>query len=122
MLGLTEPPSRGLSPATKATHVAVRNVSMLYATAAGNPTWALWRVSFGIAPTQFVCAVGPSGCGKTTLLNMLAGFVRPTRGNVRIDGREVTGPSPERGVVFQEYGLFPWLTVRGNVEFGLCAS
>lgn len=101
--------------------VSVSNVSKLYMTASGQPTWALWQASCSIAPGQFVCAVGPSGCGKTTLLNMMAGFLEPTRGTVLADGNPITAPDPERGVVFQEYGLFPWLTVRGNVEFGLRA-
>jgi NitT/TauT family transport system ATP-binding protein len=101
--------------------VCVDGVSMLYATSGGQATWALWDVSFTIEPSQFVGAVGPSGCGKTTLLNMLAGFIRPYRGTVRSNGEEITGPGSKRGVVFQEYGLFPWLTVRGNVEFGLLA-
>jgi NitT/TauT family transport system ATP-binding protein len=101
--------------------VSVEHVSMVYATAGGQPTWALWDVSATIAPSEIVCAVGPSGCGKTTLLNMIAGFFKPVRGRVLINGTDVVGPGPERGVVFQEYGLFPWATVRGNVEFGLRA-
>jgi len=68
---------------------------------------------------EFVCIVGPSGCGKSTLLMIIAGLEVPDRGNVLFDGREVHGPGPERVVLFQELGLFPWLTVRGNVEFGL---
>lgn len=94
-------------------------VSMLYATTRGQPAWALQDVSLSVGTGEFVCAVGPSGCGKTTVLNLIAGFLKPTRGVVLHQGREVTGPGPERGVVFQEYGLFPWLTVRRNVEFGL---
>jgi NitT/TauT family transport system ATP-binding protein len=122
VLGIPERLEReSLLPPAKTMRVEVDDVSKLYATAGGQTTWALWRVSCTIAPAQFVCAVGPSGCGKTTLLNMLAGFVRPTRGTVLLNGQEITGPSPERGVVFQEYGLFPWLSVRNNVEFGLRA-
>jgi NitT/TauT family transport system ATP-binding protein len=68
---------------------------------------------------EFVVVVGPSGCGKTTLLNLAAGMVRPDRGAIHVDGRAVHGPGPERAMVFQEHGLFPWLTAAENVEFGL---
>ncbi|RIX52404.1 ABC transporter ATP-binding protein [Paenibacillus nanensis] len=80
---------------------------------------ALHDTSLTIANNEFICVVGPSGCGKTTLLNILAGLDAPTSGEVRIDGTSIHGPSSERGVVFQQYALFPWLTVRQNVEFGL---
>jgi ABC-type nitrate/sulfonate/bicarbonate transport system ATPase subunit len=94
-------------------------VSMLYATTGGRPNWALDDVSFELSAGEFVCAVGPSGCGKTTLLNLIAGFIRPARGSILLDGKPIEGPGPDRGVVFQEYGLFPWLSVRRNIEFGL---
>jgi NitT/TauT family transport system ATP-binding protein len=68
---------------------------------------------------EFVTIVGPSGCGKTTLLHVLGGFVRPDAGRVRVHGRDVAGPGPDRGMVFQEFALFPWRTVAGNVGWGL---
>ena len=80
---------------------------------------ALGEVSLELADNEFVTIVGPSGCGKTTLMNILAGLEHPTRGSAKVNGKEVTGPGPERGVIFQQYALFPWLTVRKNVEFGL---
>jgi NitT/TauT family transport system ATP-binding protein len=79
---------------------------------------ALDDVSFAVPEGQFVALVGPSGCGKSTLLNMVAGIDRPSAGRIQVAGRAVDGPSPERGVVFQQYLLFPWMTVEGNVAFG----
>jgi sulfonate transport system ATP-binding protein len=80
---------------------------------------AVTGVSMTVDPGEFVSLIGPSGCGKSTLLNIAAGFLRPTGGAVLIDGKPVDRPSADRGVVFQQYSLFPWLTVRQNVEFGL---
>jgi NitT/TauT family transport system ATP-binding protein len=80
---------------------------------------ALDDVTLRIAEGEFVCLVGPSGCGKSTLLNIIAGLERPDRGVVQADGQAITGPGPHRLVMFQEASLFPWLTVLGNVLFGL---
>lgn len=79
-------------------------------------------VSMKINDNEFVCLIGPSGCGKTTVLNLIAGFERPTLGNIYCNGKEVTGPSPERGVVFQEYSLLPWLSAKSNVKLALEAQ
>lgn len=80
---------------------------------------AVNNVSIDVKPGEFVSILGPSGCGKSTLLNVVAGFVERSGGSVLVDGKEVSGPSAERGMVFQQYSLFPWMTVRKNVEFGL---
>jgi len=79
---------------------------------------ALDRVDVTIADRELVSLLGPSGCGKSSLLSIIAGFVRPTSGIVTVGGRQVTGPGRDRGVVFQEHALFPWMTVRENIEFG----
>jgi len=102
--------------------ISVENVSKLYATADGGVTWALQNASLELTIGEFVCAIGPSGCGKTTLLNMIAGFIPPTTGGLDFDGEPIRAPGPDRGVVFQEYALFPWLTAQQNVEFGLYAK
>ena len=80
---------------------------------------ALENISLEIGPAEFLTILGPSGCGKSTLLNIIAGFERATNGSIELEGVRITKPGPDRGVVFQEYALFPWLTVRDNVEFGL---
>jgi NitT/TauT family transport system ATP-binding protein len=79
---------------------------------------ALRDTNLRVRPGEFVCLIGASGCGKSTLLRIVAGFEMATRGQALIWDRPITGPGPERGMVFQDYGLFPWLTVRGNIGFG----
>jgi NitT/TauT family transport system ATP-binding protein len=84
------------------------------------PAWrSLADISFGVKRGEFVCFVGPSGCGKTTLVNLMAGFERPTQGSVAIGGRTVLAPSIRHVTIFQDYGLLPWRTVKKNVELGL---
>jgi NitT/TauT family transport system ATP-binding protein len=83
---------------------------------------AVDQVDLQIADGEFLVIVGPSGCGKSTLLDMLAGLTLPSRGQILIDGTPITGPGPDRGVVFQQYALLPWRTARENVEFGLEAA
>ena len=100
-------------------HIEIRRVSYEYA-ANERAVTALRDVSFGVAESEFICVVGRSGCGKTTLLNILAGFLAPTEGDVLIGGRAVRGRGLDRGVVFQDFAqLFPWRTAQRNVEFGL---
>ena len=98
--------------------IVFENVSVQFPTASG-PMRVVDDVSYAIRDGEFVSVIGPSGCGKTTMMNMAAGFVRPTTGRVLLDGKVVQGPGPDRGVIFQEYGVFPWLTVRQNIAFGL---
>ena len=85
----------------------------------GAPTLALTPVSLAVADNDFITILGPSGCGKSTLLRIVAGLDRPTEGRVLLDGAEVSGPGADRGMVFQSYTLFPWLTIEENVRFGL---
>jgi NitT/TauT family transport system ATP-binding protein len=99
-------------------HIVIDNVSKVFETD-GRRMVALENISLEIPHGQFVCLLGPSGCGKSTLLNAIAGFAPPTEGRVMADGALVAAPGPERGMVFQEYALFPWMTVEQNVGFGL---
>ena len=97
----------------------VNGVSRDFKTARGVWQPALQHIELKVRPGEFLCIVGPSGCGKSTLLHLIAGLDRPTKGEIWLDGRRVDGPGPDRILIFQELGLFPWLTARKNVEFGL---
>ena len=99
--------------------VVLEHVSQRYETDAGDSVHAVDGISLHVEPGEFVCIVGPSGCGKSTLLELLAGFLHPTEGSVSVGGAPVRGPGRDRGVVFQQPNLYPWLTVRKNVELGL---
>jgi len=100
------------------THISVKSVNKIFASAEREVV-ALKDIQLDIPQGQFVCLLGPSGCGKSTLLNAIAGFSLPSSGSITADGKAVTGPGPDRGMVFQEYALFPWMTVVKNIAFGL---
>jgi NitT/TauT family transport system ATP-binding protein len=103
---------------SSATKLAVQGVSKCFRTPAAT-VQALDNLSLDVADGEFVCLVGPSGCGKTTLLDIIAGLTKPDEGRVLADGQQVEGPGRQRLVMFQESALFPWLTVFGNIMFGL---
>jgi NitT/TauT family transport system ATP-binding protein/sulfonate transport system ATP-binding protein len=97
----------------------MRGVGKAFETGSGARIEALRDVSFDVGAGEFVCLIGPSGCGKSTILNIVAGLYRPTTGEAFVRGREIVGPGPDRGMVFQSYSSYPWLTVLENVAFGL---
>lgn len=99
--------------------VAFEYVCKAYDEVNGKPQYVLKDVSLKIEQGQFICVLGKSGCGKSTLLNLLAGYLKPDKGRILVDGKVVDGPAAERGVVFQQHALFPWYTVKENIEFGL---
>src|ERR671935_824528 len=98
--------------------LTVENLNKTYISQ-GSQTPALVDINLRIAEGEFICLLGPSGCGKSTLLKIIAGLIPATSGRIAINGKAVSGPGPERAVVFQDYALFPWMTVRDNIEFGL---
>jgi NitT/TauT family transport system ATP-binding protein len=99
--------------------LSARNLTVARRQASGELVTAATGVTFDVARGEFLCLLGPSGCGKTSILNVLAGLDRPTGGQAFVDGRPITGPGPDRAVLFQEPALFPWLSVAGNVELAL---
>jgi NitT/TauT family transport system ATP-binding protein len=99
--------------------VSLQDISVTYATNSGERLTALQDINLQVQPGEFLCIVGPSGCGKSTLLHLIAGLQRQTSGEVRVDNTQVEAPGTDRILIFQELGLFPWLTVGQNVEFGL---
>jgi NitT/TauT family transport system ATP-binding protein len=100
-------------------HIVIDQVSHLYRPAHGRPVLALDNVSLVVTDCEFVALLGPSGCGKSTLLYLLGGFLPVEHGAIRVDGKPVAGPGPDRGIVFQHFALFPWKTVVQNVLYGL---
>ncbi|MFP4654863.1 MAG: ABC transporter ATP-binding protein [Methanohalobium sp.] len=98
--------------------VSIKNVSQYFINREGNKTQALADINLEIKDKEFICVIGPSGCGKTTLLRTIAGLENPSSGELALDSEKITGPDPRRGMVFQEYSLFPWRTVIRNITFG----
>ncbi|HEY2190591.1 MAG TPA: ABC transporter ATP-binding protein, partial [Caldimonas sp.] len=99
--------------------LAVRGVTRIFPARHGEPTVAIRATDLDVAENDFVTILGPSGCGKSTLLRIVAGLDQPSAGEVLLDGRRIVGPGADRGMVFQSYTLFPWLTVLDNICFGL---
>lgn len=100
------------------TVIKIDHINKIYPIENGDDVIALNDVNLEIKKNEFICVVGPSGCGKTTLLNIIAGLEQPTSGEATIHGRKILGPGPDRGVIFQQYALFPWLTVKKNIMYG----
>ncbi|RTL52592.1 MAG: ABC transporter ATP-binding protein [Bradyrhizobiaceae bacterium] len=107
-----------LNGAGRRGRVDVKNFALSYETIDGS-VQAVCDTNIHVAPGEFVSIVGPSGCGKSTFLNAVAGFLKPTQGEITVDGEAIKGPGADRGMVFQQYSLFPWKTVEQNVEFGM---
>jgi NitT/TauT family transport system ATP-binding protein len=118
---MANPATSLIDPAapSAAPKLAARDLVVTRTTRRGDVVTAVDHVSFDVAAGEFVCLIGPSGCGKTSILNVLAGLEPPETGEALLDGRPIRGPGPDRAVLFQEPALFPWLSVRGNVELAL---
>lgn len=99
--------------------VSVQYLHKAFDLVEGEPKFILKDVNLEVYDGEFICILGKSGCGKSTFLNLLAGYLKPDRGRIAVNGVDIDGPSEERGVVFQQHALFPWYTVRQNIEFGL---
>ncbi len=99
--------------------IHIQNVNKIYKVPTGNDVVALKDVSLDIDKNEFICVVGPSGCGKTTLMNIIGGLETFDSGMVQMNGQDIIGPGPDRGVIFQQYALFPWMTVKKNIEYGM---
>ncbi|MBB3211857.1 NitT/TauT family transport system ATP-binding protein [Herbaspirillum sp. Sphag1AN] len=99
-------------------HIEIRDLTLRFAQQ-GQSVQALQGITLDVHSGEFVSVIGPSGCGKSTLLNLVAGFIAPSGGSITLDGKPISGPGADRGVVFQQYSLFPWKSVLDNVEFGL---
>lgn len=108
----------GFPPQVQEPHIRVSGVNKVFETG-GRTVTALQDIHLDIPRGQFTCLLGPSGCGKSTLLNAVAGFSLPSSGRITVDGKQVAAPGPDRGMVFQEYALFPWMKVEDNIGFGL---
>jgi NitT/TauT family transport system ATP-binding protein len=101
------------------TILSIKNLNKTFTKESGEDFTAINDLSLEINEGEFICILGPSGCGKTTLLRIIAGLEKLTTGEIVLNGKSISGPGPDRGLVFQEFALFPWRTVRKNVEFGL---
>jgi NitT/TauT family transport system ATP-binding protein len=116
-LGTVQRPIRGIS--SEVPKVGLSDICLSYRTQSGERLLALDHINLQVKAGEFLCIVGPSGCGKSTLLHLIAGLHQQTSGQILVDGRQVQGPGTDRILIFQELGLFPWLTVGQNVEFGM---
>jgi NitT/TauT family transport system ATP-binding protein len=107
------------NPGNSGSQIVIEGVNHLYRPPKGRPLLALENVSLEVRPREFLALLGPSGCGKSTLLYLIGGFLPTETGSILLDGASISGPGPDRGIVFQHFALFPWKTVRGNVLYGL---